>query len=343
MSGYVLPLAIGPAMRRLISVVTPCFNEELNVHACYEAVRRVFADELPEYEYEHIFADNASTDRTADELRRLAQQDSHVKAILNSRNFGVMASNFNALLSASGDAVIASLPADLQDPPEVIPAMVRAWERGCKVVYGIRAHREESLLLRNLRRAFYRVVNRFSETPIPVDAGEFQLVDRVVVQALRRFEDYYPYIRGLIASCGYRSEGIAYTWRVRKRGASKANWYRLFDLALNAFVSFSNVPIRLSLVFGLLISAGSIFYAFTQLILALLLPKGTPGVPTIIIAIFFFGGVQLFFIGILGEYLSAVHSQVRKRPLVIEAERLNYPSDAANATPGQLSGLNSPS
>lgn len=310
--------------RRLISVVTPCYNEQDNAAACYDAVRRVFESELREYEYEHIFADNASTDKTAEVLRDLAARDPRVRVILNSRNFGALPSNFNALLASRGDASLVSLPADLQDPPEVLPQMVRLWEQGYEVVYGIRQQREETFVLRSLRRVFYRVVNGLSHTPLPVDAGEFQLVDRAVVNALRNFDDYFPYLRGMIASCGFRTAGVPYRWVARKRGLSKANWYVLLDLALNAFVSFSNVPMRLCLLAGFAVSAASILYAIAQLVLALVQPRGGPGVPTVIIALFLFGGIQLFFLGILGEYITAVHSQVRKRPLVIERERINF-------------------
>jgi glycosyltransferase involved in cell wall biosynthesis len=215
--------------RKLISVVTPCFNEELTVTECYEAVKRIFPEQLPQYDYEHIFCDNASTDRTAELLRDLAARDPRVKVILNSRNFGPANSLFNGIINASGDAVLTMLPADLQDPPELLPTFVKHWEEGYEIVYGIRQTREESRLMVGIRKLFYRLVKRFADVSIPPDVGEFQLVDRCVIQALRQFDDHYPYIRGMIASCGFRSKGVPFTWRKRKRGFSKATSYLLID------------------------------------------------------------------------------------------------------------------
>lgn len=316
--------------RKLVSVITPCFNEANNAETCWETVRNIFERELPDYDLEHIFADNASTDGTADVLRRMAAADTRVKVILNARNFGPFASLFNGILASSGDAVIAFLPADLQDPPELIPEMVRAWRDGYEVVFGIRAQREESRLLAGVRRLYYYLVNRWSNIPIPRDAGEFQLIDRRVVHALRQFDDYYPYVRGMIAACGFRSKGIEYTWRARQRGVSSNNAYRLVDQALNGLISTSNVPMRLCLIAGICIASISIMAALVHLVLNIVFYQlfAPPGIPTLIVALFFFAGVQLFFLGVLGEYISAIHSQVRSRPLVIERERLNFDKPA---------------
>jgi len=319
--------ATKPPGRRRISIVTPCFNEQDNVRACCEAVRDVFATRLPAYDYEHIFADNASTDDTAQRLRELARCDPRVKVILNARNFKALPSAFNAVLSASGDAVVPLLAADLQDPPEVIPEFVREWEQGCKVVYGIRRERDEFFAVRMLRHAFYVLIAKFSDTPLRVDAGEFQLLDRVVVETLRTFDEREPYLRGMIAHCGFRSAEVPYVMRARRKGRSKATLFGLFDLAMTAFVAFSNVPIRLCLLTGFALAIGSLFYAFLQLALALLFPRAGAGVPTLIIGLFFLGGVQLLFLGVLGEYISAIHVQVRKRPMVVEAERINFAAE----------------
>ena len=315
--------------RKLISVVSPCFNEEDNVADCYQTVRRIFETQAPGYDYEHIFCDNASTDNTVEVLRGLARQDSRIKVIANARNFGPFRSTFNGLLQTSGDAVVVLLAVDLQDPPELIPEFIRLWEEGYRVVYGIRANREENFLLRSVRRWYYWVVSTFADIHIPLNVGEFQLVDRVVVNALRQFEDSYPYIRGMIASCGFRTTGVAYTWKARKRGFSKNRLFHLIDQALNGLVSFTRVPMRLCLFSGFVLSVLSILYAVFSLAFHLFTGGGitAPGIPTLIVALFFFSGVQLFFFGILGEYLGAVHAQVRKRPLVIEKERINF--DAA--------------
>ena len=313
-------------MKKKISVITPCFNEELNVKTCYETVRSIFEKSLADYDYEHIFSDNASVDDTVPILRALAAQDTRLKVIRNSRNFGPFRSNFNALLQASGDAIVVFLPADLQDPPELIPDFVKKWEEGYEVVYGMRDKREEFFLMVWIRKGYYRMVNRLASIHVPKDAGEFQLIDKKVLDALKQFDDYYPYIRGMIASCGFRNTGVKYTWKYRKKGFSKNSIYNLLDQALNGIISLTNIPLRVCMLFGFLLSSLSILYAFVQFIINIIWYRqfSQPGIPTLIVAIFFFSGVQLLFIGILGEYISAIHSQVRKKPLVIESERINF-------------------
>ncbi|MGC4113627.1 MAG: glycosyltransferase [Myxococcales bacterium] len=312
--------------KKLISVVTPCFNEEDNVEACYQAVKALFDGPLSAYEFEHVFCDNYSTDRTVEKLRAMAAADPRVKVILNARNFGPFRSNFNGVMAASGDAVVIALAADQQDPPEVIVDFVKQWEAGHKVVYGIRAQRQEGLVMRSTRRAYYRLVSRFADMEIPPDVGEFQLVDRVVVEALRKCDDYYPYIRGMIAHCGFPRVGVPFTWKARARGMSKNRLFHLIDQALNGIISFTNVPMRVAMSVGLLIATLAIGLAVVNLALNLVYYRqfAAPGIPTLIVAVFFFGGVQLFFMGILGEYIAAIHSQVRKRPVVVERERINF-------------------
>lgn len=317
--------------RKRISIVTPVYNEEESVRDCYEAVRSVFANELPGYDREHVFCDNVSTDRTVPILRELAAADPQVKVILNARNFGILRSTFNAVLSTTGDAVLVLFPVDLQDPPELIAEFVRRWEDGHEVVYGIRANREESFVMRGVRHVYYRLVDRLADIHIPPDVGSFQLVDRKVVEALRRCDDYYPHLPGMIAGCGFQSVGVPYTWRARRKGLTKNRLYHLIDEGLNGLISFSRVPMRLCMLVGLVLSCLSILYAMVSLVLALVRGGAEPGIPTLIVAIFFFSGVQLFFFGVLGEYISAIHFQVRKRPLVVERERINFdraPDDA---------------
>jgi glycosyltransferase involved in cell wall biosynthesis len=310
----------------------------LTVTECYGAVKRIFAAQLPQYDYEHIFCDNASTDRTAELLRDLATKDSRVKVILNSRNFGPANSLFNGILNTSGDAVLTMLPADLQDPPELLPTFVRHWEEGHEIVYGIGQAREESRLMVWVRKLYYRLVKRFADVSIPPDVGEFQLVDRCVIQALRQFDDYYPYVRGMIASCGFRAIGVPYTWRKRKCGFSKASAYPLIDQGLNGLISFSKVPMRFCLLGGFLLAGLSILFAFVGFAANLLYYQelAPPGIPTLIVGLFLLSGVQLFFLGMLGEYVLAIHFQVRKRPLVIERGRINFgpaPQEALNQAP----------
>lgn len=320
------------SVRKKISIVTPCYNEQGNVRACYEAVKQLFEGELAAYDYEHIFCDNASRDDTALILRGLAAIDPRVKVLLNSRNFGGLRSLFNGILHTTGDATLCYLPADMQDPPEEIPRMVKLWEQGFQVVYGIRDKREEGWLMQRVRRSYYRLVRQLADIEIPVNVGEFQLVDRCVIDALQKFDDYFPYIRGMIASCGFRTTGIKYTWKARKQGISNHRLYHLIDNGLNGLISCTNVPLRLCMFLGFFLSGASFLYGTVATILNLIYYRqvAAPGIATLIVAIFFFSGFQLFFFGILGEYISAIHSQVRKRPMVIVSERINFGAPDAN-------------
>ena len=317
-------------IRQLVSVITPVYNEVDNIKDCYIAVRNVFEKQLINYNYEHIFPDNASTDKSLDILKEIAKKDRRVKILVNSRNFGASRSAFNGLLNAKGDVVIYTIAADLQDPPELIPAFIKKWENGYKVVYGIRETREEKRLLTFFRKKYYRLIQKFSEFEIPNDAGDFQLLDKIVVENLLKIDDYFPYVRGLIAQTGFESIGIKYKHIRRKKGKAKGNYFALIDLGLNGIVSFTNVPLRLAMISGFIISIASILYGFIQFILWLIntvfLGKEvtTPGLATLILGMFLFFGIILFFIGILGEYIGAIHSQVRKGPLVIVKERINF-------------------
>lgn len=312
--------------KKLISIVTPCYNEEANVLECYEKLKEIFTNQLPDYDYEHIFCDNNSADDTLKILREIAKEDIRVKVISNARNFGAFNSMFNGLLAASGDAVIPFLPADMQDPPELIPEFVKQWNQGYEIVYGVRSNREESPVMHGVRRLYYRLVNRFANINIPLNVGEFTLIDKKVHEALRQYEDYYPYLRGMIANCGFRSTLVPYTWKARRRGVSKGNLYGLVDAGLNGLISFTNVPMRLCMFAGFFLATLSIAYAVIAFVATLIWFQGIapPGVPTLTVALFFFSGINLFFLGVLGEYISAIHFQVRKRPLVVERERINF-------------------
>ncbi|MBL8918787.1 MAG: glycosyltransferase [Myxococcaceae bacterium] len=315
------------ARRPVISVVTPCFNEELNVELVWETVRNVFAKDLPDCDYEHLFCDNASTDGTLAKLRELAAKDPHVRVIVNARNFGAIASIFNGMLATTGDATIVVM-CDLQDPPDLLPQFVAKWREGYKVVYGIRTQREESVLLRTGRALYYRLSSWHSEYRIPVGACEFSLLDRKVIEALRLFDDANPYIRGMIPYVGFKSTEIPFVWKKRRHGKSKTNWANLVDIALNGLVSVNRFPLRLFVVGGLLMSFAALLFGLVSLVAGLffyrqLAPAGTM---TIIVGLFFFSGVQLFILGLLGEYIGAIHAQVRYRPPLVEAERINFES-----------------
>lgn len=313
---------------KTISIVSPCFNEEDNVEECYETVRALFAAEMPGYRCEHVFVDNASTDRTVEILRGIAERDPNVRVVVNARNFGVFRSTFNGLRYASGDAVLVMLPVDLQDPPELIPEFVRLWEQGYEVVAGARLTREEGFFLRTARMAFYRIVNGLSDFELTPGVGEFQLVDRKVMDAVLAHNDNYPYIRGILASVGFKRIIRPYTWKARKRGLSKHNLPMLTDQALNAIFAFTRAPMRFCTLAGVTVSALCLLFSLLSVIAYFVNPELAPrGTTTIIVSLFFLSGIQLLFIGMLGEYITSVHNQVRGGPMVIERERMNVSED----------------
>jgi glycosyltransferase involved in cell wall biosynthesis len=308
-----------------ISIITPCYNEEDNVEICAAELKKIMSEKLSEYEYEHIFADNASTDLTLDKLRMIAANDRNVKVISNSRNVGPFRNMWNAMKSATGDAVIPLLPADLQDPVEVIPIFVRNWEKGDLIVYGVRTNREEFLLMRIFRKSYYYLIKKFAYASIPMNSGEFLLADKRVIESVLSVDDQYPYIRGLIAQTSAKSSSISYKWVKRKNGKSKNSFIDLFDQAINGFVSTSKIPARIALLIGMIFSLVGIGLAVISTLLFVFSDNQTSaGIPTIIISIFLFSGTQLFFLGILGEYILSIHGQVRKTPPMFELERLNF-------------------
>lgn len=308
-----------------ISVITPCFNEAENVEVCASELKKVMSEQLPGYKYEHIFADNASTDATLLKLRTLAAGDSRIRVISNSRNVGPFRNMWNAMKSATGDAVIPLLPADLQDPPTVIPELVKNWELGFLVTYGVRANRQESFMMRLARGTYYRIIKKFASAVIPLNSGEFLLADKKVVDSILSVDDQYPYIRGLIAQTGVRSASVPYTWVKRERGKSKNSFISLIDQAINGFVSTSRVPARLALLGGFILSLLGVGFALFTAFLALTSESNTPvGIPTIIVGIFLLGGIQLLFLGLIGEYILSIHGQVRRIPPMFETERINF-------------------
>ena len=312
-------------MKKLITVVSPCFNEEVGIRKCYESVTKLFNDELREYDLEYIFCDNGSNDETVRILREIANKDKRVKVIVNSRNFGVLENTFNGVVSSSGDAVLLFLPIDMQDPPELLPRFVEHWESGYQIVYGVRASREEGITIASLRKLYYQLLSRITYVDYPPNVGDFQLVDKRVIEELRRVDDAYPFLRMMTFDTGFDALGVKYTWRKREYGKSHLSIFHLFDLGLRGIVSHSVLPLRLCLFIGLIVAVGSLIYAlYVAILIAFGGPETIRGIPTIIVAIFFFAGVQLFFLGFIGEYLAAIYRQVRKKPLVVEKERINF-------------------
>ena len=309
---------------KTISIITPCYNEEVNVEICASELKKVM-EQLPGYDYEHIFADNASTDSTLIKLREMAAKDKHIKVISNSRNVGPFRNMWNGMKSATGDVVIPQLAADLQDPPSVIPEFVKNWEAGFLVTYGVRAKREEALIMRMARGIYYRIIKKFAAAVIPLNSGEFLLADKKVIDSILAVDDQYPYIRGLIAQTGVKSTSVSYTWVKRERGKSKNNFIALIDQAINGFVSTSRVPARLALLGGFILSFFGFAYALFTVIMVLTSNGNAPvGIPTIIVGIFLMGGVQLLFLGLIGEYILSIHGQVRRTPPMFEIERINF-------------------
>jgi len=306
-----------------ISVLTPCYNEADNVEALYERVKAVF-DGLGVYAYEHVFIDNASTDETACILRCLAAKDRRVKVIVNTRNFGHVRSPYYAMLQCSGDAVI-GMAADLQDPPELIPAFLEKWREGYKVVLGVKASAEESPLMFAIRRIGYRVIDRLSEVEQVRNCTGFGLHDKAFISVLRRLPDPYPYFRGIVAELGFRYATIPYTQPKRAAGVTKNNLYRLYDLGMQGIVNHSKVPLRLATMIGFVASVVSFTTAVGYFIAKMLFWYRLPiGFAPVIIGLFCVASVQLFFLGVLGEYIGSIYTQVRNRPLVVEEERINF-------------------
>jgi glycosyltransferase involved in cell wall biosynthesis len=309
--------------QKLISVVTPCYNEEENVRELSRRIRAIF-EELPGYDYEHILIDNASGDSTPQILRELASEDRRTKVIINTRNFGHIRSPYHGMLQGQGDAVIL-MASDFQDPPEMLPDFIRKWEEGYKVVMGVKTQSQESPAMYAVRKVYYGLSGRLSEIKLVPNYTGFGLYDRDVIQQLRHIDDPYPYFRGLIADLGYEAAAIPFNQPRRKRGITKNNFFTLYDMAMLGVTNHSKVPLRIATMAGFLLSAVSLLIAVGYLFAKLFFwSQFAMGTAPILIGFFFFMSVQLFFIGMIGEYVGAIHTQVLKRPHVIEKERLNF-------------------
>jgi len=308
---------------KFISIVTACFNEEECIAEVHHQVKAVF-DDLPQYEYEHLFIDNGSDDKTVAILKEIAKEDKRVKLIVNARNFGHIRSPVHGLLQAKGDAVI-SIVADLQDPPSMINDFLREWEDGFKIVVGVKAQTQETFLLGAVRRFYYYLVTTIANVNLIKNFTGFGLYDKVVMDAVRDINDPYPYFRGLICEIGYPVKTIEYVQPPRIRGFSKHNLYALYDMAILGITSHSKVPIRLAIFAGFGLSIVSFMLSFLFLLLKLVYwQRFSLGIAPILIGLFFFCSILLFFIGMLGEYVVAIHTQVQRRPLVFEKERINF-------------------
>lgn len=320
---------------KTISIITPCYNEEANVEELYNRVRAEMV-KLGRYRYEHIFIDNSSRDRTVAVLKGIALRDHNVKVIVNARNFGHVRSPIHALFQTQGDAVI-GIVADLQDPPELIPQMIAKWEEGYSMVLCIKQSSQESSVMFWVRKKYYEFVERLSSIQTFQNFTGFGLYDRKVVDAVKSFGDPYPYFRGMIAEIGLPHYQLNYDQPVRKRGITKNNFYTLYDIAMLGITNLSKVPLRMVTISGfacaiLSLAVGLAYLAYKLVFWA----NFTVGIAPLVIGLFFLGSVQLLSMGILGEYIGAIHTQVHKKPYVIERERINFEHQPSCPSPNEV-------
>jgi glycosyltransferase involved in cell wall biosynthesis len=320
---------------KTISIVSACFNEEANVEQLRQRVAAAMAT-MPEFDYEHIFIDNASTDATVSILKRLAATDPRIKIIVNARNFGHIRSPIHALFQASGDAII-SIVSDLQDPPEMIPELIREWQQGASMVLCIKRSSEEHSLIFWIRKQYYRLAESLSSIETFQNFTGFGLYDRRVVDIARTFNDPYPYFRGIIAEIGLPYKKIFYDQPQRKFGITKNNWYTLYDIGILGIISYSKVPLRLAVFAGFLGAALSFLIAFIYLVLKLLFWQTfSVGLAPMLVGVFFTASLQLVFLGIMGEYVAAIYTGIQRRPYVVELERINFPPSTDPAMSGVI-------
>ena len=317
---------------KIISITTACYNEEENIRDIYSQVKNVF-DALVGYSYEHIFIDNASEDGTVSILKEIARKDKSVKVIVNARNFGPIRSPYHAVLQATGDAVIC-IAADLQEPPSMIRDFIEKWEEGFKIVVGVKNESEENPLMFFIRKLYYRLIEKFADTEQIKNFTGFGLYDKEFVDVLRNLDEPYPYFRGLIAEMGFETAEVQFIQPKRKKGETKCNnFYTLYDVAMLGFVNHSKVPLRMATFIGFSVAIFSLLVALSYFIYKLIFWQSFQlGMAPMVIGVFFFAAVQLFFIGIIGEYIGAIYTQVKNRPLVIEKERINFDTDDSDAS-----------
>jgi glycosyltransferase involved in cell wall biosynthesis len=308
--------------KKLISIVTPCFNEEDNIEELYQRIAAVMAEQP--YDYEHICIDNCSTDGTVKKIKDAAAIDKRLKLIVNARNFGHIRSPYYGILQSKGDACVL-ITSDLQDPPEMIAEFILKWEQGNKIVLAVKSDSDESSIMFFLRRAYYRVISRISEVPLIQNATGAGLFDRAVIDILRTIQDPYPYFRGLLCEIGFPIASVPFKQPRRQRGITKNNFLTLYDLAMLGITNHSKIPLRMMAMSGFLLAFLSLMVAIFYLLAKLTNWNSFQlGMSPILISIFFFGAIQAFFIGVIGEYIGSIHTQVRNMPLVVEVERVNF-------------------
>ena len=312
--------------KKNISIFTPVFNEEDNIQDVYQAVKSVMHDISEKYDYEHVFSDNCSSDQSLNILKNISKKDNKVKIIALSRNFGTAKSTLNGILRCAGDAVI-HMDADLQDPPNMIAPFIEKWESGFKIVYGVRADREEGWIMKKIRNLFYFIANKLSDEELIPYVGDFRLIDKRIVTELKMIKNRNPYLRGEIANLGFSQIGIPYKRRKRNKGASNANILIYFETAIHAIICHSTMLLRLSTIIGILVTIFCFSLIITYVFLKFMYGVEVPGLTTIIILVAFFAGVQMIFLGIIGEYIAKIFDQSIERPIVIEEELIGFDKD----------------
>ena len=306
-----------------ISIVTSCYNEEGNVELLYKQIKEVMAA-IKGYTYELIYIDNHSTDNTVSILRKIAKSDKNIKVIINTRNFGHIRSPYYGILQSSGDMVV-YVASDLQDPPSLIPEFIHKWEEGYKVVMGVKTSSKENHIFSWFRTFYYRMLQRLSEIRLVENATGFGLYDREVIEKLRSLNDPYPYFRGLVADLGYEIATVPFVQPPRKHGITKNNFYTLFDMAMLGFTNHSKVPLRMATMLGFVTAMLSALIGLFYFVYKLINWQNfSLGLAPLSVGLFFFSSVQLIFLGVIGEYIGAIYTQVLKRPLVVEQERINF-------------------
>lgn len=308
--------------KKKISIVLPCFNEEENIALLYEALEKNLKN--LDFDFEYLFIDNCSEDSTVAEIKRIALKDSKVKAIVNSRNFGHIRSPVYGLMNATGDAAI-FMVTDFQDPPELLPQLIKKWEEGFQVVKAVKEKSEENSIFFLVRKLYYNMVNKLADVELTQNFTGFGLYDRCVLSELRVLKDRYPYFRGLISELGFNSTALYFKQPLRKRGFTKNNFYTLYDMAMLGIISHSKIPLRLCTIMGFF--AGGVFFLISLFYLfykVFFWQTFSFGLAPLMIGLFFLGSLNLFFLGLLGEYICAIHTQVLARPIVVEKERINF-------------------
>ena len=307
-----------------ISIIIPCYNEEENIEAMYGALKNLFDTELTSYDYEFIFIDNDSRDKSREILRELCKKDNKLKAIFNAKNFGQFNSPYYAMLQSSGDATIL-MAADFQDPIEMIPKYVSAWEEGYKIAIGIKKASKENVLMYKLRTLYYKMIKKLSDVEQIEHFTGFGLYDKAFIEVMRKLDDPTPFLRGIVAELGFKRKEIAYEQPKRRAGITSNNLYRLYDAAMLSITSYTKLGLRLATLIGAMSGGFSFFVAIIYLILNLLYWDRFPaGMAPILIGMLFLGSIQIFFIGMIGEYILTINQRVMKRPLVVEEERINF-------------------